>query len=164
MKRIHAFAAIACLALAVPVLVHAQGAATGKARLGTWKLNLSKSKIDPASPTTYQSETRIYTDAGAQGVKTTATITGTDGKTTIRSYTSNYDAKDAPYTGNPVADTINIKAVDVNTADSVTRKDGKVTQNSHSVLSAAGKVLTITTTGTTTQGQKYTNVLVYEKQ
>jgi len=164
MKRLHVFAAIACLSLVVPVLVHAQGDATGKARVGTWKLNLSKSKIDPGSPTTYQSETRIYTDAGAQGIKTTATITGTDGKTTTRSYTSHYDGKDAPYTSNPVVDTINIKSVDINTADSVGKKDGKVMQNSHSVLSAGGKVLTITTTGTTPQGQKYTNVMVYDKQ
>ena len=90
MRRVNTLLVMGCLAVA-PVLVQAQIDATAKARLGTWKLNLAKSKVDPASPTTYKSEIRIYTDAGAQGVKTSATITGTDDKTSTRTFTAKYD-------------------------------------------------------------------------
>jgi hypothetical protein len=90
----------------VPLLLQAQGDAlllearpdAAHARLGTWKLNLQKSKIDPASPTTYTSETRVYTDAGAQGmtqgVNVSITTVGADGKTLTRSYTAKYDGKE----------------------------------------------------------------------
>ena len=163
MTRVHALVIVGCLSV-VPILVHAQGDAAAKARLGTWKLNLAKSKVDPASPTTYKSETRVYTDAGAQGTKTSATITDTDGKTSTRTFTAKYDGKDYPYINNPNGDSINITAVDMNTTDAVTKKAGKVVQSSHTVVSDGGKALTITSTGTNASGQKYTNVLVYDKQ
>ena len=133
------------------------------ARLGTWRLNLQQSKIDPASPTTYKSETRIYTDAGADGVKVSITSVDAAGKTATRGYTAKYDGKDYPQVGNPNGDTIRIKEVDANTADSVTKKAGKVVLNSHSVLSKDGKTLTIASTGTDSKGQQYTNTLGYRQ-
>jgi hypothetical protein len=166
---------VAILAV-VPLLLQAQAdplllearADAAHARLGTWKLNLQKSKIDPASPTTYKSETRIYTDAGAQGmtqgVKVSITTVDVDGKTVTQSYTAKYDAKDYPQTGNPNGDTISVKEVDPYTADAITKKARKVVLTTRSVLSKDGKVLTITSTGTNSRDQRYTNTLVYDKQ
>jgi hypothetical protein len=134
------------------------------ARLGTWKLNLQASKVDPASPSTYKSETRVYTDAGADGVKVSMTTVDAAGKTMTRSYTAKYDGKDYPQIGNPNGDTISIRETAPNTADSITKKNGKVVMNSHSVQSKNGKTLTIASTGTNAKGQPYTNTLVYDKQ
>jgi hypothetical protein len=160
----------------VPLLLHAQvGFLTlearpdaAHARLGTWKLNLQNSRIDPASPATYKSETRIYTDAGAQGmtqgVKASITTVDADSKMATRSFTAKYDGKDYPQTGNPNGDTISIKEIDPYTADAITKKAGKVVLNTHSVLSKDGQVLTMTSTGTNSKGQRYTNTLVFDKQ
>ena len=47
---------------------------------------------------------------------------------------------------------------------SVGKKGGKVTITQRNALSADGKSRTVTTTGTDAQGQKVSNVAVFEKQ
>ena len=46
----------------------------------------------------------------------------------------------------------------------VNKKNGKVTTTQKNVVAADGKTRTVTTTGTDGQGQKVSNVAVYEKQ
>ena len=50
------------------------------------------------------------------------------------------------------------------TTKAVTKKGGKVMLNQTFVVSADGKTLTITNTGTNAKGQKADSVSVYDKQ
>ena len=56
-------------------------------------------------------------------------------------------------TGNPNADMISLKMVDDRKGESTMKKGGKVTATNVRELSADGKVLTITSTGTTADGK-----------
>ena len=57
-----------------------------------------------------------------------------------------------------------VKRIDAHTLESVMKKGGKVTTTQRNVVSADGKMRTVTTTGTDGQGQKVNNVAVLEKQ
>jgi hypothetical protein len=54
--------------------------------------------------------------------------------------------------------------VDDRTLDLTVKKDGKIIDTVRMVLSADGKSRTVTVTGTTPKGKKFTNVVVYDKQ
>jgi hypothetical protein len=69
-----------------------------------------------------------------------------------------YDLKDARN------DTVMLELVDAHTVDSIYRRDSQVTQKDRWVLSADGKQLTLTTTGTLETGQRITEKLLFKKQ
>jgi len=130
--------------------------------VGTWRLNLAKSKYSPGPPP--KSTTSTYEAAG-QGYKISVKTEPASGPVQQWSYTSNLDGKDMSVTGNnPNADTIAAKRIDANTLELVNKKGGKVTTTQRNVVAADGKTRTVTTTGTDAQGQKVNNVAVYEKQ
>src|SRR5437867_1646033 len=66
--------------------------------VGTWKLNLAKSKYNGANAP--KSSTVVVESAG-QGIKVTSTTVLADGTTRTIAYTANYDGKDAAVTGTP---------------------------------------------------------------
>ena len=129
--------------------------------LGTWVLNPAKSKYQPGPPP--KEQTNVYEAAG-QGVKVTTKGTDAAGKPTMTSYTASYDGKDYPVTGNPDWDMTSLKRVNPNTVEFTRKKAGKVVQTGSQVISADGKTRTITTTGVNAQGQKISNIAVYEKK
>lgn len=130
--------------------------------VGTWRLNVAKSKYSPGPAP--KSITSTYEAAG-QGYKVTVNNEPASGPAQQYSYTSTLDGKDTPVTGNnPNADTIAVKRIDANTLELVNKKAGKVTTTQRNVVSADGKTRTVTTTGTDAQGQKVNNVAVFEKQ
>ncbi len=123
--------------------------------VGTWQLNVAKSKYSPGP--TPKSITSMYEAAG-QGYKVSVTNESPSG-TVQYGYTTNLDGKDSPVTGNnPNADTVAVRRIDAHTLESVSKKGGKVTITQRNVLSADGKSRTVTTTGTDAQGQKVNNV------
>ena len=130
--------------------------------VGTWRLNLAKSKYSPGPAP--KGTTSTYEAAG-KGYKVTVKTEPASGPAQEWSYTSNLDGKDSPITGNnPNADTIAAKRIDANTIEAVSKKGGKITTTQKNVVAADGKTRTVTTTGTDAQGQKINNVAVYEKQ
>ena len=130
--------------------------------VGTWRLNLAKSKYSPGPAP--KSSTSTYEAAG-QGYKVSVKTEPASGPVQQWSYATNLDGKDAPVTGdNPNADMVAIKRIDANTLESVAKKGGKVTTTQRNVVAADGKTRTVTTTGTDAQGQKVNNVMVFEKQ
>src|SRR5215813_14283435 len=64
--------------------------------IGTWKLNLAKSKFSPGPPP--KSQTLTY-EAVGQGIKITVKITDAEGKPIDIHTTANYDGKDYPVAG-----------------------------------------------------------------
>src|ERR1700732_5121066 len=97
--------------LTLVVVLTAVGAFAADNPLGTWKLNMEKSKFSPAAPVKSLTSTREASDGG---VKITSTGERADGTPVNASYTAKYDGKEYPVTGSPY-DTIAIKQVDANT-------------------------------------------------
>jgi hypothetical protein len=81
-------------------------------RLGTWKLNLAKSKYDPG-PAPPRNTVKI--EAAGEGEKVTTEGVNAAGAPTKTAYTAQYDGKDYPMTGSQNADTVVLKRVDART-------------------------------------------------
>jgi hypothetical protein len=127
--------------------------------LGTWVLNLAKSKFRPGPPP--KSQKRIY-EAHRDGVKTTIITVYADGRSTSIEYAANYDGVEYPVTGAPDSDAIALKRIDANTAESTLGHGGKVMAIARRVVSEDGKTLTITYRGMW-DGEQSNNVAVYDK-
>jgi hypothetical protein len=128
--------------------------------VGTWKLNVAKSKFSPGAELTAGS--RIYTEA--KGVYTLEQkLTGADGKErSMRvQYSDGKDMKQA--TGGPT-DTTHATKTDANTWDFDLKKDGKVVGHVHRVVSADGKTLTVHNTGMQLSGATGDETLVFDRQ
>jgi hypothetical protein len=131
--------------------------------LGTWKLNVEKSKYTPAPwPVKSLAVTR---EASGGGVKVTTTGEQADGTPINASYTAKYDGKDVQITGNSPYDTIALKQVNVNTITDARKKTGgKYQATSRIVISSDGKTMTTTTSGTNADGVKFNYTFVFDKQ
>ncbi len=128
--------------------------------VGTWKLNVAKSKFNPGSELT--AGTRVYTEAN--GLYTLdQKLTGADGKE--RSNRAQYrDGKEEKQaTGGPVDTTLG-KKIDANTWDFDLKKEGKIVGHVHRVVSANGKTLTVQNTGIQLSGATGDETLVFDKQ
>jgi hypothetical protein len=147
-------AVVAILALAYSA--HAQG----DPNVGTWKLNLAKSKYNAG--TAPKSATVVVAAAG-QGIKVSSDAVLADGSSRKISYAANYDGKDVPVMGTPDYDMVAITR-NGNTITGTRKNAGKQVQTFTTVVSSDGKTRTTTTTGTDAKGQKVDNSQVYDKQ
>src|ERR1700690_621593 len=73
--------------------------------VGTWKLNVEKSKFSGATP---KSGTRVYAET-ADGTVLDQKMVGADGKEMSMHVTIKYNGKDYPITGNPDGDSVTAK-------------------------------------------------------
>jgi hypothetical protein len=150
------------LLVASLVVTSPQGAlAQSDPHLGTWVLNVAKSKYTPGPLP--KEQTSVYSASG-QGIKVATKGTTADGKPTLTEFTGNFDGKDHPVTGNADWDATSLKRVDSHTIEFVRKKGGKPVQTATSVVSKDGKTRTVTSVGVNAQGQKINNVGVYEKK
>ena len=108
--------------------------------LGTWKLNVAKSKYSPGPAP--KSATVTYEAAG-DGYKRTGESVAADGKKTSFEYTAKYDGKDYPIKGSENFDAIAVKRIDDHNAEATLKKAGKVVANTKRNVSKDGKVLTL---------------------
>ncbi len=147
--------------LIICMAVTAMGAFAADNSLGTWKLNLEKSKFTPSAPVKSLTWTREASDGG---VKATATGEQADGTPIKGSYTVKYDGKNYPVTGAPY-DTIAIKQLNANTFTVRAKNTGtKYTSTGRSVISKDGKTMTTTTKGTNAEGAATSYTMVYDKE
>lgn len=79
------------------------------------------------------------------------------------SYTARFDGRQYDLK-NSRNDTVMLELVDPHTVDSIYRRDDQITQKDRWVLSADGKQLTLTTTGTLETGQRLTERLLFKRQ
>jgi hypothetical protein len=160
--RISLGVGIAAIVVTILVGIGAQSAyAQGDPLLGTWVLNVAKSKYTPGPP---PKESTIILEAAGQGFKSTTKGIDAAGKPTMTTYTANYDGKDYPVTGNLNWDMVSLKRVNANTVESTRKRAGKVVQTATIVVSKDGKTRTVTATGVDAQDQKISNTTVYEKK
>ena len=158
MNRLLTTVATLVFVLAVSGLARAQD----DARIGTWKLNVAKSKFDPAA--VRKSETRTYELSGGKVMVHVETVRS-DGSKQEVSFNGTPDGKDYPYTSNPpfYADTVSVRRSG-NGFIGQSKKAGKVLFTTTDSFSADGKTMTLTTKGTTAAGESVNSVRVYEKQ
>ena len=130
--------------------------------LGTWKLNLAKSKYDPANLAP-KSQT-VKNEAAPDGMKQVGDVVDSAGKSLKTEYTAKYDGKDYAVKGDPNRDMVALKKIDDYTFEFTNKKGGKVMTTGKVVYSKDGKTRTVTNSGTNAQGQKISNTMVYDKQ
>ena len=150
--------AVVCLALAGSMF------ADSKAFVGTWKLNLEKSKY--AAGQAPKSLTRTVS-ADGDAVTYKFEGVGADGTAFSFSFTSKYDGKDAEVTGAGMpygADHIAIKQVNSHETTATLKKGDKVVGSSTATVSHDGKMVTLTSKGTDANGKPVKSVSIYDKQ
>ena len=159
MKRALQFVAIAVLAVV--------GSSTARAQenplVGTWKLDLTKSKFDPGPAP--KSLTRTV-EAQGEGVKYKFEGVSADGKPIAYGFSVLFDGKDNPVMGSmPTgADTISATRKGTHEFVATVKKGGKVIGTSKVTVSKDGKVTTVDATGTNAAGVKTHDVQVFDKQ
>ena len=147
-------AAVVCVGLGSAVVL----AQANNPLVGTWKLNVAKSKAPFKSGTT-------IIEAVGDGLKFVVDLEGTDGTKHHWEFTANYDGKDVPVTGsNPYGDTVALTRVNERTIRTVAKNGGKVTTTHTIVVAPDGKTRTATAKGTDKDGKTVNAVSHYEKQ
>jgi len=130
-------------------------------RVGTWTLNVAKSKFSPG-PAPRSNTLKI--EASGRGEKVTTEGVNARGERAATQYTANFDGKDYPLTGSQNADTVSLRRINARTTERTDKKGGKVTVILTRVVSQDGKTMVVRTRGTNAQGQTVDNVAVWEKQ
>jgi len=146
------------------VTVAALGArtTTDDNNIGTWTLNVAKSKFDPGpAPKSQTHKIEAWDD---DGVKFTSDGVDAEGKPVHWELQAKYDGKFYEFKGNANADMAAYKRIDANTVHMTTRFGGKQNTSSMIVVSKDGSTRTVTQVGTNAKGQKVNNVIVYERQ
>jgi hypothetical protein len=136
-------------------------AAAADPAIGTWNLNVEKSKFTPGPAP--KSATRTYAQA-ADGIELTFSGVGADGTATSGKATFKYNGKDYPISGSADYDTLAVKRVNRTTTKSVLKKDGKVIGHTTRSVTSHGKVLTLSSKGKDAKGAAFSQVAVYDKQ
>ena len=151
-----AFSILAALALVAISLGTANAADNW---LGTWKLNVAKSRYSPG-PGPKSSSSKIEAVDG--GFKTTTDGVAADDKPTHAEYQAKFDGKDYPYTG--TFETVSVKRTDDFGYEAALKIKGKIMLTSKNVISKDGKTRTQTQTGTDAQGKAVNNTVVWDRQ
>jgi hypothetical protein len=128
--------------------------------LGTWQLNLAKSKYSPGPPPKNQS-----TNVQADGQIHRLTITGIDaaGNPISVVFTRTFDGTPHPSKATDF-DAATITRVDAYTIIISRTRAGKLVQTATDVVSQDGKTLTTTTIGSNAKGQPINIVGIHDKQ
>jgi hypothetical protein len=130
--------------------------------VGTWSLNLNKSKLDASSPAP-KSSVRTYS-ATPDGLKVAIHTMTATGEPHDMSSSFSYDGKQHPVTGSEDYDTIAVTRTGPNESKSDFIKGGKVIGHLTRSVSKDGKTMTITSDLTNAKGTKVHDVTVYDRQ
>ena len=159
--RALAFGVVVALVVVLGADIVGLSAQASDPRIGTWKLNVTKSKFSPGPP---PKALTVKVEPSGQGEKVTTEGVNAEGGNTATQYTASFDGKDYPLTGSPNADTVSLKRIDARTTVRTDKKGGKVALTLTRAVSQDGKTMTVTVKGTDAQGQAVNSVLVFEKQ
>lgn len=124
------------------VMLFAVGVALAAANplVGTWHLNVAKSKFR-TSPPPKSAIAKVASKDGEISVQ--LSIVNANGAKGEFQYTAGYDGKDYPMSGSKVFDAISLKRIDDHTDEVIYKQKGKVIRTSKRAVSKDGKLLTI---------------------
>lgn len=129
--------------------------------LGTWKLNLEKSRYVPGpSP---GSQIRVY-EAHPEGIKVTITTVDAEGRKTSVEHPVNYDGKEHPLSGPSQANAIVLVKIDDYTSEAPIKHASGILGTNRRTVSSDGQTMTISYQGTDSRGGAVKNKAVYGKQ
>ena len=129
--------------------------------IGTWKLNIDKSKFTPGAA--LRSGT-INSQPDGQNIRNTAQAIDSQGNQTTTVFMHIYDGQPHPTTGASDFDASTYTRVDANTVILGRFKAGKLVAVGTGVVTPDGKMLTFTTTGTGSTAASATGITVWDKQ
>ena len=130
--------------------------------VGTWKLNVAKSKYGLRQP---QKNEILKIDAQQNGLKYVADGVDAEGKAIHFEFSPKYDGKFYPVTGTVAAGSdMALRKIDANTRELVLKIGGKDIQRRRDVISKDGKTLTRTVTAMTTKEQDTKDAIVFDRQ
>jgi len=148
-------------ALALSLFASAVCYAATNLNMGTWKLNEAKSKIAAGAP---KNHTVVYEAAAGNEIKVTVDGTDSAGNATHNEWKGKFNGKFFPVTGDATSDERSYKVINAHQMLLTARKDTTVTLTGSIVVSANGRMRTVTTWGTDANGKKFKNVAVYDKE
>jgi hypothetical protein len=151
----------ATLGVILAAAVAVTAAQTVDPRVGSWQLNVAKSKYSPGPAPKSQT---LTIEAAGKGEKVTSESVTDAGAKTVTEYTAEYDGKPHPIKGSETADSVTLKRVDTHTTERIDSKAGKTVTTYHRAVSKDGKTMTVTLKGTNAKGQAVSNVVVFEKK
>jgi hypothetical protein len=156
MKRLRTVLAILFLTLAAAGMALAQR----NPFVGTWKLDVAKSKFDPGPAP--KSQTRTWDASGKVSVKGVNAA----GKAMSYAYPIKGDGKEYPTVGAipNAADKISSNKIAPNTLEVHLMRGGKPAERTSFTVTKDGKTLTISDRGTNADGSAFNNVTVWNKQ
>jgi hypothetical protein len=125
-------------------------------RFGRWKY-----RSDAPPPTT---NIMTYEPSGAKGMKVTIDAVDRNGAKSQWFYTTNFDGKDEPVTGNPGSDTAAVRIINDRINEIVYKKGGKVTQVLTNVLSPDGSTIAVVYMRTDAAAKTSVSFATYERQ
>jgi hypothetical protein len=128
------------------------------AQVGTWKLNVAKSKYGGPAP--QASINKIEAVEG--GIRLIADNVDATGKSSHDEYTVKYDGKDHPVKTNP-ARTIAYRKIDDYTFEAVGKNSGRITTTARLIYSKDGKTRTVIATSIDGDGKKSESTRVYDR-
>jgi hypothetical protein len=156
------FKRVVCVASLVTVLaVAASLRAADDPLIGTWKLNLAKSKYTGMDAP--KSQVYKYEANGPDGVKFTNDTVEADGTKIHAEYAVKFDGKPVPIKGDPTRDMATNKRVDANTTSGENSLKGKPSGVFTRSVSKDGKTLTINAKSTRA-GKPTEQTAVYDRQ
>lgn len=135
-------------------------------QIGSWKLDLAKSKYVTATAPT-SSVATVVAD-GKDGVSLTVDMVTAKGEKFVIHYAAQYDGKPYPRTetgpGAIAGQNVTLKRVGARTVERVVYLDGKPVGTETWAISEDGKTRTVTQSGTDAHGKPIDNLQVYVRQ
>ena len=129
---------------------------------GTWRRNLSKSKIARGEP--QKDRILVIAPYGQNGWMRVVLNQNQKGEWVEEHFLATLDGKDYPTLGNDPR-VVSLKRLDANMVEVSLKRNGKVTSIQRLTLSPDGKTLTQLGSGVDGSGQRYENDLrVYDRQ
>jgi hypothetical protein len=132
--------------------------------MGTWKLNRAKSTFDPGpAPVSRMMTFEPAGDGVRHHIETFVNNgSGTDEGVHVTQYTATFDGKDHAIQGSAL-DRVSLRRVNARRVERSGKVGGEITETQVWSVSADGKILTVTTNGSSDAGE-YHRVEVFEKQ
>jgi hypothetical protein len=155
-------AVILTAGIAATVSLHAAQAppaASDDHIIGTWQLDVAKSKYSPGPGPV--SETRTYR-RGPNGIEGMIQRRFADGRTDRIEYVAEYD-REYPVMGTQDYDHILLKRINARTAEAVLSHAGRLFGTARRVIDESGKTMTITFKRDSSGGTTVNNTAFYEK-
>jgi hypothetical protein len=156
------------LCLAAALLFAPIGSAADNPWVGTWKLNVQKSRYTPGPAPQANTQTIEAVD---NGLKVTADGVDAQGRNTHNEWMVKFDGTD--YAEKPMldgkpnpaaSDTVSATRIDDRTIELTFKRGGRVLNTIRDTISLNGKTRTGASSGTNAQGAGINNITVWEKQ